>query len=92
MNILKITKKRNENNYNDVYVVALCDCKNNLLKEVPFDDVCEFVIDDKIDTEANRIRISNENLIKENEQLKQDIKVLNAYIDVLRRNNNEDEY
>lgn len=67
MNILKITKCRDENNFRDIIKVTSIDNKNNIVKEEIFENIVEFNIDDNVDTEANRIRKDLDFLTRQNQ-------------------------
>lgn len=69
MNILKITKCKNEKSFNDIIKVASFDNNNNIVKAMYFEDIIEFDIDDSVDVGANSIRKENEYLKRINDKL-----------------------
>jgi len=48
MNILKIVKCKSEKSFNDIIKVASFDNNNNIVKEMCFEDIIEFNIDDSV--------------------------------------------
>ena len=84
MNILKITKEFQPRK-GDVITVSLLDIRNNVIKSMDFEDVCQFDVSNNIDVDAARLRIENERLKKENELLKENRKAYRSYITCLER-------
>ena len=85
MNILKIVKCKSEKSFNDIIKVASFDNNNNIVKEMCFEDIIEFNIDDSVDVEANNIRYHAKYLRDKNEELKHKIYVLQLYIEELQK-------
>ena len=85
MNRLKIVKCKSEKSFNDIIKIASFDNNNNIVKEMCFEDIIEFDIDDNVDIEANNIRHEVKYLRKKNNELKHRVYVLELYIEELQK-------